>query len=36
MVDHIKPINKGGSKLDIDNLQSLCNRCHALKSAKEK
>ena len=28
MVDHIVPINKGGSVLDLDNLQSLCGGCH--------
>ena len=36
MVDHIVPINKGGAPLDIENLQSLCNACHARKSAKDK
>lgn len=36
MVDHIVPINKGGAGLDMDNLQSLCNTCHARKSAKDK
>lgn len=36
MVDHITPINKGGAPLDIDNLQCLCNRCHAIKSGKER
>lgn len=36
MVDHIVPINKGGTSLDIENLQSLCNACHARKSAKDK
>ena len=36
MVDHIVPINKGGAPLDLDNLQSLCNACHAIKSAKDK
>lgn len=36
MVDHIVPINKGGASLDIKNLQSLCNACHARKSAKDK
>lgn len=36
MVDHIVPINKGGAGLDMDNLQSLCNACHARKSAKDK
>ena len=36
MVDHIVPINKGGGALDLNNLQSLCNACHARKSAKDK
>ena len=36
MVDHIVPINKGGAGLDMDNLQSLCNTCHARKSARDK
>lgn len=36
MVDHIVPINKGGTPLDMDNLQSLCNACHARKSAQDK
>lgn len=36
MVDHIIPINKGGAPLDVDNLQSLCNACHARKSAKDR
>ena len=36
MVDHIVPINKSGASLDIENLQSLCNACHARKSAKDK
>jgi len=36
MVDHIVPINKGGAPLDINNLQSLCNQCHAVKTARDK
>jgi 5-methylcytosine-specific restriction endonuclease McrA len=36
MVDHIKPINQGGSIWNKDNLQTLCNRCHNKKSAKDK
>ncbi len=36
MVDHIIPINKGGAPLDLTNLQSLCNRCHSAKSARDK
>lgn len=35
IVDHIKPINFGGEKLDINNLQSLCVSCHSRKSALE-
>jgi len=35
VVDHIKPINEGGGKLDIENLQTLCNKHHNIKSAKE-
>ncbi len=34
-VDHIKPITMGGSSVDIKNLQTLCNKCHAIKSSKE-
>lgn len=36
MVDHIVPINKGGAPLDMANLQSLCNACHAKKTARDK
>ena len=36
MVDHIVPINNGGASLDIENLQSLCHRCHNKKSASER
>lgn len=35
VVDHIKPINEGGAELDYDNLQTLCHRCHNIKSGKE-
>lgn len=34
-VDHIVPLRFGGEKLDVRNLQALCFRCHAKKSAKE-
>ena len=34
-VDHIKAITWGGSELDLRNLQSLCYRCHGIKSRKE-
>ena len=33
LVDHIQPINDGGAVLDDANLQSLCGRCHARKTA---
>ena len=35
MVDHIKPISLGGNMLHQSNLQTLCNKCHAKKSAYE-
>lgn len=35
VADHIVSINQGGAVLDIVNLQSLCDRCHNIKSAKE-
>jgi len=34
-VDHIKPMRFGGSKTSLDNLQSLCNSCHATKTGRE-
>ena len=34
-VDHIKPMRFGGSHISMDNLQTLCNSCHASKSGKE-
>lgn len=36
IADHIRP-HKGDTKLfyDTDNLQSLCKRCHDIKTAKE-
>ena len=36
MVDHIKEIKDGGSKLSLDNLQSMCLPCHNLKTAEIK
>ena len=33
-IDHIKPLSMGGTN-DLSNLQTLCNKCHAKKSAKE-
>jgi len=35
MVDHKKRILDGGDKLDWNNLQAMCNKCHASKSARE-
>jgi 5-methylcytosine-specific restriction protein A len=35
-VDHIKPINDGGARLDPLNLQSLCISCHSKKTAIDK
>ena len=33
-LDHIKPLFRGGTNLE-SNLQALCKRCHAMKSALE-
>ena len=35
MVDHIVTMNKGGDPWEDDNLQPLCNKCHAKKSSKD-
>jgi 5-methylcytosine-specific restriction endonuclease McrA len=35
VLDHIKPIKDGGAELSKKNTQSLCNRHHNIKSAKE-
>jgi len=35
MVDHIKSINKNGSKRAYSNLMSLCEKCHARKSRED-
>ena len=34
-IDHIKPISEGGEPLDLDNLQTLCKQCHAIKTGRE-
>jgi 5-methylcytosine-specific restriction enzyme A len=34
-IDHIKPISEGGEALDLNNLQTLCKQCHAIKTGKE-
>ena len=36
MVDHIKPLKQGGERLALNNLQPLCNSCHASKTAKDR
>ena len=36
MVDHIVERRDGGSNLDSANLQSLCNKCHAVKTRDER
>ncbi|WP_409013596.1 HNH endonuclease [Dyadobacter sp. CY312] len=34
-VDHITALEAGGDPFDPENLQSLCKRCHVIKSAEE-
>lgn len=34
-VDHIKSVGKGGPEKDINNLQTLCSKCHQLKDKAE-
>jgi len=34
-VDHIKPINDGGDRLDHMNLQALCKSCHSRKTVQD-
>jgi 5-methylcytosine-specific restriction protein A len=34
IADHIRPIKRGGARLDIENLQSLCRACHNRKHGK--
>ena len=36
MVDHIHERRDGGDDLDMSNLQTLCHRCHAHKTAEER
>ena len=36
VVDHKIPIRQGGEKYDINNLQTLCEKCHNEKRAHEK
>lgn len=35
-LDHIIPISQGGKRLNPDNVQWLCVRCHAAKTNKER
>jgi 5-methylcytosine-specific restriction protein A len=35
VVDHIVPIRLGGEPFDMANLQTMCHRCHNIKSGKE-
>lgn len=35
VVDHILSISQGGDKLNDNNLQPLCKKCHEKKSARE-
>ena len=35
VVDHIIPIKSGGESLAWDNLQTMCHRCHNVKSGRE-
>lgn len=35
LVDHIVPIADGGAVLDDNNLQTLCVRCHAVKTQED-
>lgn len=36
VADHIVPVKKGGDGYSMDNLQSLCKKCHDRKSALDK
>lgn len=35
VVDHIEQISRGGNRYDQENLQSLCDHCHAVKRGEE-
>ncbi|MEV7364259.1 HNH endonuclease [Streptomyces sp. NPDC091299] len=35
-VDHIIPLSRGGSKWDPDNVQTLCEPCHEIKSEQDR
>lgn len=36
VVDHVRPIKRGGARFDESNLQALCVSCHNRKSARER
>ncbi len=36
VVDHIKELKDGGSPYDLNNLQTLCKKCHKIKTDIEK
>jgi len=36
IVDHIHELKDGGDPFDENNLETLCKKCHAVKTAKEK
>jgi len=35
LVDHITPLSQGGARLDFNNLQTLCDSCHRIKTLAE-
>ena len=35
VVDHIRPVRRGGAFWDVHNLQTMCESCHNSKSGKE-
>ena len=36
LVDHIIPIRDGGDRLNLNNLQPMCSKCHAIKTSNER
>ena len=34
--DHVRPMHRGGSRWELDNLRTLCRRCHFEKTARER